>query len=213
IRSDQQTGTNILYSLEGVGANQYPFHVFVVDPKTGNVRVTRKLDREQIDTYKLEGFAKFPNGTEAEKKKDIRIKVIDENDNPPIFDSSLLRASVDENSAAGQFTIIKATDADDPETNNAKIAYSIIDQKPHHYFGITKDGMIFVQNAMLDREEEDTYILTVTGKDLYGAEGGNIATGTVTITIRDVNDNLPTLEKPHVSFYHVKMFQLKHVAV
>ncbi|XP_047230139.1 desmoglein-2-like [Girardinichthys multiradiatus] len=57
--------------------------------------------------------------------------------------------------------------------------------------------MIFVQNAMLDREEEDTYILTVTGKDLYGAEGGNIATGTVTITILDVNDNLPTLEKPH----------------
>ncbi|KAK5609285.1 hypothetical protein CRENBAI_012822 [Crenichthys baileyi] len=198
IRSDQEAGTAVLYSLEGIGANQHPFHVFVVDPNTGNVRVTRKLDREQIDTYLLAGVAKFPNGTEAEKRIDLKIKVLDENDNPPIFDSSLLRAMVDENSAAGtSVTIINATDADEPGTNNAKIAYSIIDQKPHHYFGITKDGMIFVQNAMLDREEEDTYILTVTGKDLYGAEGGNIATGTVTITIRDVNDNLPTLEKPN----------------
>lgn len=42
---------NIVYSLEGKGANQYPFNVFEVDSKTGNIRVTKILNREEIDVY------------------------------------------------------------------------------------------------------------------------------------------------------------------
>lgn len=53
IRSDFESGANIQYSLEGIGANQYPFHVFVVNPKTGLIRVTKVLDREIIDTYNV----------------------------------------------------------------------------------------------------------------------------------------------------------------
>ncbi|KAM4574212.1 desmoglein-2.1-like [Fundulus diaphanus] len=198
IRSDryQTEGKTILYSLEGRGANQYPFHVFVVDHRTGNVRVTKTLDREEIDTYELKGIARFQDGTEAEKGIDLRIKVVDQNDNPPSFDSSVLQATVDECSPAGTTVmIVNATDADEEKTDNSKIAYSIINQKPNAYFGISKDGLLFVQNAMLDREKEDTYFLTVMAKDLYGAEGGHTATATVTITLNDVNDNPPTLEK------------------
>lgn len=51
IRSDHQSGSNVHYSLEGIGANKKPLHVFVVDPLTGTVRVTKKLDREEIDMY------------------------------------------------------------------------------------------------------------------------------------------------------------------
>lgn len=53
IRSDFESDSNIHYSLEGIGANQYPFHVFVVDPKTGLIRVTQVLDRELVDTYNV----------------------------------------------------------------------------------------------------------------------------------------------------------------
>lgn len=54
IRSDFDDGTgNIYYSLEGIGANQYPFNVFEVDPKSGLIRVTKILDREDIDTYNV----------------------------------------------------------------------------------------------------------------------------------------------------------------
>ena len=35
-------------------------------------------------------------------------------------------------------------------------------------------------------------------QDLNGNEGGKSATATVTINVRDVNDNLPTLEKSKV---------------
>ncbi|XP_015259645.1 PREDICTED: desmoglein-4-like [Cyprinodon variegatus] len=54
IRSDHAGMEKITYSLEGIGANQYPYHVFVVDPHTGYIRVTKILDREDIARYQYE---------------------------------------------------------------------------------------------------------------------------------------------------------------
>ncbi|XP_047199070.1 desmoglein-2-like [Hippoglossus stenolepis] len=194
IRSDV-LDSGILYSLEGIGANQFPFNVFVVNPKTGFIRVTQVLDREYIDTYNLSGVATKSNGLDAERKIDIRIKVVDENDNAPKF-GVIKNGEVDELSLAGTSVMkITATDADEPGNPNSQIAYSIIDQNPpNDMFHITKDGTILVNNP-LDREKADQYTLTVKGQDLNGQSEGKSATSTVTINVRDVNDNLPTLEK------------------
>uniref|UniRef100_A0A4W6EMK7 Cadherin domain-containing protein n=1 Tax=Lates calcarifer TaxID=8187 RepID=A0A4W6EMK7_LATCA len=196
IRSDFENNGNIRYSLEGVGANQYPFHVFVVDPKTGLIRVTKVLDREFIDTYNLSGVATFTDGREAEKKIDVRIKVVDENDNSPVFGVTK-PMEVDELSPAGTSVMkITATDADEPGNKNSQIGYSIVNQNPSDdMFYMTNDGTIYVKKPFLDREKVAQYILTVKGQDLNGEPGGNSATTTVTINVRDVNDNLPTLEK------------------
>ncbi|XP_023284459.1 desmoglein-2-like [Seriola lalandi dorsalis] len=196
IHSDFDDGTgNIRYSLEGVGANQYPFHVFVVDPKTGLIRVTQRLDREVIDSYNLSGVATFTDGRQAERNIAIRFKVGDENDNSPVF-GAIQQGAVNELSAAGTSVMkITATDADEPGHENSQIAYSIIDQNPaQDMFYIESDGTIYVKNT-LDRETADLYTLTVKGQDLNGKPGGNSETSTVTIKIQDVNDNLPTLEK------------------
>uniref|UniRef100_A0A3Q2E734 Desmoglein-2-like n=1 Tax=Cyprinodon variegatus TaxID=28743 RepID=A0A3Q2E734_CYPVA len=219
IRSDYSAAEGVTYSLEGVGANKFPFHVFVVDPNNGNVRLTKKLDRENNNTivyFQLQGIATFKNGSEAEKRIDLKLKVQDENDNAPKFDFSVVRAWVDEhmrmfNLLRTSVTTIFATDADEPETLNSKIAYSIINQIPHNYFSITKEGTIIVNNSALDREEEDTYILTVTAADLDGAEGGHTATGTVTIYLDDVNDHPPTLEKTEVgeNIFGVEVMRFK----
>uniref|UniRef100_A0A3Q3AJ64 Desmoglein-2-like n=2 Tax=Kryptolebias marmoratus TaxID=37003 RepID=A0A3Q3AJ64_KRYMA len=126
----------------------------------------------------------------------FRIKVEDENDNPPVFGETE-PGEVDEHSPRGTVVMkVKATDRDEPEHDNSKIAYSIRNQQPSHgIFAIQKDGTIYIHKPLLDREAQDQYILTVIGKDLYGEPGGHTATGTVTINVRDVNDNMPTLEK------------------
>lgn len=49
----------------------------------------------------------------------------------------------------------------------------------------------------------DQYVLLVRASDLNGAAGGNAATGTVTVKINDVNDNLPILEGPVRKYLHV----------
>lgn len=134
IRSDNEKDDRIHYSLEGVGASKYPFNVFIVDPITGYIRLTKKLDREEISHYnvsfllvkpqfqcqswgivftvqvhkftacvcafQMSGVATYTDGTHAERKIDIRIKVLDENDNPPVFAKSQ-QGSVKELSPAG----------------------------------------------------------------------------------------------------------------
>ncbi|KAL3976949.1 uncharacterized protein ACER0C_020438 [Sarotherodon galilaeus] len=197
IRSDYQVGSNLRYSLEGVGANQYPFHVFVVDPNTGDVSVTKLLDREVIDTYNLSGVAMYNNGTIAEHKTDLRIKVVDENDNSPVF-PDVDPADVDELSPKGTFvTTVTAFDADEPGNENSQIAYSIIDQNPadEMFYIDRQNGSIFVKRPVLDRETCSKYILTIKGQDLNGDPRGNTGTTTIIINILDVNDNSPTLEK------------------
>uniref|UniRef100_A0A7N8XNZ0 Desmoglein-2-like n=1 Tax=Mastacembelus armatus TaxID=205130 RepID=A0A7N8XNZ0_9TELE len=197
IHSDYDDGTgNIYYSLEGIGANQYPFHVFRIDPRTGLIRVNQILDREEIDTYSLSGVATFNNGTEAERKIDIRFKVVDQNDNGPVF-GPLSVGVVDELSPTGTSVLkVIATDADEPNHENSQIAYTIINQNPSNkMFYISNDGTISVNKPSLDREKVAQYSLTVKAQDLKGKSGGNSATATVTINIRDVNDNPPTLEK------------------
>ncbi len=45
------------YSLKGVGADQDPFNLFVVNPKNGYVRITGLLDREKISQFNVSEIA------------------------------------------------------------------------------------------------------------------------------------------------------------
>lgn len=48
---------------------------------------------------------------------------------------------------------ISATDADEPNTENSQITYSIVSQDPDHdMFSIKSDGTIYVKKPTLDRE-------------------------------------------------------------
>nr|XP_046248806.1 desmoglein-1-gamma-like [Scatophagus argus] len=159
IRSDYEVHDDIEYSLEGVGASQDPYNVFVVDPKTGLIRVTEVLDREVIAMYNLSGIARYKDGTEAEKR-------------------NIEPGEVYELSPAGTSVMkVTATDADEPGNKNSIISYSIIEQEPSHDM-----GTIYISKPTLDREKADHYVLTVKGQDLNGCPAGNTGTGTVTVT-------------------------------
>uniref|UniRef100_A0AAZ3NMA9 Cadherin domain-containing protein n=1 Tax=Oncorhynchus tshawytscha TaxID=74940 RepID=A0AAZ3NMA9_ONCTS len=198
IRSDSDDGTgNVQYSLTGVGASKPPYHLFRVNPDTGFVFITGILDRETIAMYNLSGTAMFLDGSEAEKNIDLRIQVVDQNDNPPIF-GDINPGEVYELSPTGtSIMTLTATDADEPGNENSKIAYTIIKQEPpgESMFHITKDGVLKVKQPTLDREVQDWYMLTVKGTDLDGRPEGNTGTGTFRVNIKDVNDHPPTLEK------------------
>lgn len=216
IRSDFEDNFNIRYALQGIGANQAPFNVFVVDSQTGFIRVTKILDREEIDTYNLSGIATYLDGSHAETQIGIKIKVLDENDNAPKF-SVIKPGKVDERSAVGtEVTTVTATDADEPNNPNSQLAYSIVKQEPNDdMFKISLNGTISVNKDTLDRETVDRYVLTVKATDLNGDPKGHSATGSVTIYIGDVNDNLPTLEKSQYeaniveNTYGVEVMRLK----
>ncbi|MCI4377103.1 hypothetical protein PGIGA_G00199720, partial [Pangasianodon gigas] len=98
---------------------------------------------------------------------------------------------------------ITAFDGDEQGTLYSKIAYRIILQEPagEMMFKIEQSsGQIKVRMNTLDRESQETYKLIITGTDMDGVDSDPknkplTGTGTVTINILDVNDNIPILEK------------------
>ncbi|XP_076873107.1 desmoglein-2.1-like isoform X2 [Brachyhypopomus gauderio] len=199
IISDRYTENRpVKYFLKGPGADQMPYNLFVVNPKTGFVRITDILDREHIAEYNLKGVAKYTDGTYAEDEVPLRIHVEDQNDNQPTF--KFFSGSVAESSKTGTPVMqISADDADEQGTVNSKIAYSIVKQTPEGHgpmFSIDRNtGKIYVKQHTLDREIDDAYTLVVQGVDMDGAAHGYTGTGTVQIQVLDINDNVPTLEK------------------
>uniref|UniRef100_A0A8D1AVQ7 Cadherin domain-containing protein n=2 Tax=Sus scrofa TaxID=9823 RepID=A0A8D1AVQ7_PIG len=87
-------------------------------------------------------------------------------------------------------TRAEATDADDPETDNAALRYSILEQGGPQLFSIDAlSGDIRTVQVGLDREVVAVYNLTLQVADMSG--DGLTATASAVITLQDVNDNAP----------------------
>ncbi|XP_069013536.1 desmoglein-2-like protein [Embiotoca jacksoni] len=197
IRSDKENFTKVVYSISGPGVNETPFSIFGVNKDTGFVKIYSILDREKTPFFHLKGMAKFINQTDAEPVLDLKIVVEDENDCQPVIEMQQV-GWVNESSATGTVVMkVIATDADQEGTLHSKIHYSIVQQSNRAgMFSInSQTGEVMVQQNTLDREERDTYKLMIKASDLNGLPEGLSGTGEIEIRIRDINDNIPTLEK------------------
>ncbi|XP_072184828.1 desmoglein-2 [Excalfactoria chinensis] len=197
IHSDfEETGIVVTYTISGQGVTEPPFGLFVINGKTGDLNITGRVDREKNPILFLRGHALDKTGAKLEEPIDLPIRVLDINDNPPVFSHEVFVGSIEELSETGTIVMrLNATDADEPNNLNSKIAFKIISQSPSSAFTINKDtGEVQVAAIKLDRETQSSYSLVVEGKDRGGAADGNSATCSLEIKILDVNDNLPVLE-------------------
>ncbi|XP_006835192.1 PREDICTED: desmoglein-2 [Chrysochloris asiatica] len=201
IHSDlaEERGMKITYKYTGKGITEPPFGVFTFNKDTGELNVTTILDREETPAFLLVGYALDEYGNNMEKPLELRIKVLDINDNDPVFTQDVFVGSVEELSAAHTLVMkITATDADEPNTMNSKISYRIVSQEPYDpsVFYLNKDtGEIYTTTFKLDREEHSSYSLTVEARDGNGQITDKpVKQAQVQIRILDVNDNIPIVE-------------------
>uniref|UniRef100_A0A8C2VNY3 Cadherin domain-containing protein n=1 Tax=Chinchilla lanigera TaxID=34839 RepID=A0A8C2VNY3_CHILA len=200
IHSDlaEERGVKITYKYTGTGITEPPFGVFVFNKDTGDLNVTSILDREETPFFLLTGYAMDSRGNNLEKPLELRIKVLDINDNEPVFTEEVFVGSIEELSAAHTLVMkITATDADEPNTMNSKISYRIVSQEPAYppVFYLNKDtGEIYTTSITLDREEHSSYSLTVEARDGDGQITDKpVHQAQVQIRILDVNDNIPVV--------------------
>ncbi|XP_016091779.1 cadherin-13-like [Sinocyclocheilus grahami] len=190
-----------IFRLIGRGADQDPKGVFSINRLTGEVAVSRALDREAIAYYHLQVSTTDLSGRLVEGPVDLDVSVIDQNDNRPVFKEPRYSGEVLEGSPTGTTVMtMTAYDADDPNTDNAVLRYIIVRQlpdkpSPNMFYIDPERGDIVTVIAphQLDRETLPTtqYELEIVAKDMAGSEVGLTGTATATITITDRNDHAP----------------------
>uniref|UniRef100_A0A2K6FCT0 Desmoglein 1 n=1 Tax=Propithecus coquereli TaxID=379532 RepID=A0A2K6FCT0_PROCO len=199
IHSDCAANQQVTYRISGVGIDQPPYGIFIINQKTGEINITSIVDREVTPYFIIYCQALNSMGQDLERPLELRVRVLDINDNPPVFSMSTFIGQIEENSNANTLVMrLNATDADEPNNLNSKIAFKIIRQEPSDspMFIINRNtGEIRTMNNFLDREQYGQYSLAVRGSDRDGGADGLSAECECNIKILDVNDNIPYLEQ------------------
>ncbi|XP_010071913.1 PREDICTED: desmoglein-1-like [Pterocles gutturalis] len=203
IRSDCEENNPITYSISGVGIDRAPYGIFVVNPRTGEINITSIVDREVTPVFVIRCFAKHSvTGADLEPPLELRVRVLDINDNPPVFSQAVFTGSIEESSMDNTLVMkIIATDADEPNHLNSKIAFKIESQEPSGppMFIMNKyTGELHLANY-LDREQHSSYTLVVKASDRDGAADGISSLCSCNVKVIDVNDNFPTLAQSSFS--------------
>ena len=160
---------------------------FDIDPVTGEISTTVKLDREKQEKYLVHVEAYDSGEKPLTGSTVIKVTVQDINDNPPKF-TRILSINITENSPIGTKVVtVETTDRDIDE--NANVTYQFNDN-PGQKFEINPTTGDISVIGILDREERDEYLLKVVATD-----GAWRAETTVGINIQDENDNIPTFDK------------------
>ncbi|XP_041833765.1 cadherin EGF LAG seven-pass G-type receptor 1 isoform X2 [Melanotaenia boesemani] len=163
---------------------------FYIHSLTGVIDVINSLDYEMIREYNLRikaqdgGRPPLINGTGM-----VVVQVVDVNDNAPMFVSTPFQATVLENVAIGYSVIhIQAIDGDSGE--NSRLEYQLTDTRPGFPFTINNSTGWITVCEELDRETTEFYTFGVEARD----NGIPVmsSSASVSITVLDVNDNVPT---------------------
>ncbi|XP_041050278.1 uncharacterized protein LOC121281399 [Carcharodon carcharias] len=167
--------------------------------KSAELLLEKPLDREAQSTFHLtltavDGGIPRRSGTAR-----IIIIVVDVNDNAPLFDHEIYRATIAENTAKGTLVAkINAVDLD--EGTNAELTYSFthhVSESIRELFKLEPStGDIRVQ-GVLDFEDSIVYELDVQAVD--NAMPGLAGHAKVMVSLIDVNDNCPVIEVTSVS--------------
>lgn len=186
-----------------------PFTLGSVD---GLLRVSGRLDREIRSTYILTITARDRGEPSRSTKTQIFVKILDENDNSPVFDPKQYSASIAENASIGAMVLhVSATDID--EGSNGRVRYSISSGDNNRDFSISEDSGVVRVAKNLNYERKSRYILTVRAEDcasdIENNNNNNVIgnseirydTAELTIIITDINDNPPTfLDSPYLAY-------------
>ncbi|XP_069027749.1 protocadherin gamma-A11-like isoform X6 [Embiotoca jacksoni] len=165
-------------------------HVNPDGSKYAEMLLQKQLDREEVPHLSLKLIAVDGGNPQRSGAVNIDIKVLDANDNAPIFNQSVYKATVIENSAVGtNIVIVNASDAD--SGTNGYITYSISNAKSNiaNLLSIDQFSGVLSVSGPIDFEKDKKYELRIEAKD----QGGLTDSSKVIIEVIDVNDNAPTI--------------------
>uniref|UniRef100_A0A8C1T797 Protocadherin-19 n=1 Tax=Cyprinus carpio TaxID=7962 RepID=A0A8C1T797_CYPCA len=195
--TDPDEGTNgeVVYSFINFVSN-LTRQMFKIDPKTGVITVNGVLDHEELSVHEIDVQAKDlgPNSIPAHCK--VIVNVIDINDNAPeikLLSENSEMVEVSENAPLG-YVIALVRVSDNDSGANGKVQCRLQGNVPFRLNEFESFSTLLV-DGRLDREQRDTYNLTILAEDSGYPPLRSSKSFAVKVT--DENDNPPYFTKPH----------------
>ncbi|XP_072259906.1 cadherin-22 isoform X2 [Pyxicephalus adspersus] len=176
-----KVNNSVRYSLDKLSDDG----IFEIDEESGEVRITKPLDRETSGWHNLTVQAMEADDPQKVSTLALQIRILDVNDNPPEL-ATPHESSVCEDALPGQLIqTISVVDRDEPMGGHRFYFRLAPDPSAEHHFTLlnVKDNTASVHTHRMpfDRREQDMYILPILVVD--GGTPALSSTGTLTIRV------------------------------
>ncbi|XP_062044968.1 protocadherin beta-8-like [Lepus europaeus] len=187
--TDADAGLHAQISYSLFQASDEISKTFELNARTGEIRLKKQLDFENIQSYEVTIEARDAGSLSG--KCTVLIQVLDVNDHAPEVTISALTNPIPENAPETVVAVFSVSDLDSEE--NGKISCSIPDDLPFALKSSVENFYTLVTDGALDREARAEYNITITVSDL-----GTPRMTTrhhVAVQVSDVNDNAPVFSQ------------------
>lgn len=187
-----------LKMVTNVTANFYIISGDEGDPQfnidsTGQLTLAKSLDRESKDTHVIGVLAETDSSPPLSALAEIILKVLDENDHAPVFDSNPYSLMLAEN--VNEATVIfkvKATDADLGSNGEVRYSFSSDIGDLANVFAVDQYTGTITTLVPLDKELKSEYRFQVVATD--NGNQKHSARTSVLIKLKDYNDSPPVFK-------------------
>ncbi|NXX29259.1 PCDG1 protein, partial [Nicator chloris] len=191
---DSEANGEVRCSLE----KDVPFQLQSSQGNYYSVVTTRELDREQVSEYNVTVRAADGGSPALQSSAVLALRVLDVNDNAPVFAEERYSARLAENNAAGALVLrVRATDADWGQ--NARVRYRLWEGRVRgaplsSYVSVQAETGALYALRSLDYEQVRELELWVCAED--GGAPALSSNVSVRLQIVDENDNAPQVLYP-----------------
>ncbi|NXG48575.1 PCDA2 protein, partial [Psilopogon haemacephalus] len=162
--------------------------LFSIDPKTGEIRLTKALDYEDVRLHELQIEARDKGTPPLSGHCSVELEVLDVNDNAPEVWVTSLSVPVPEDAPVG--TVVALLSVSDRDSGaNGRVSCWVRPASPLAVESRLLGSYSLVLREALDRERVWEYEVEVFAED--GGQPSLRASRGVRVPVSDVNDNAP----------------------
>ncbi|XP_053097322.1 protocadherin gamma-C5-like isoform X50 [Pangasianodon hypophthalmus] len=193
--ADHGLNGEIHYSFDKY-TSSHVLQIFSVDPDSGEIRVTGVVDHEQAHMYDFTVQARDRGSPAMEGSCNIKVEIIDVNDNTPVISINSVSHVLSEDVTSGTvIAILSIKDAD--AGKNGEVSVQIPSGLPFKIVSSYEGHYTLMTDGLLDRETVAEYTITVTASD--SGSPPHSSQESFVVRLSDVNDNAPVFSQPSYS--------------
>ena len=201
VANDGDLGSNAAITYSIMNNSIYSLW-FRIDPISGNIYCTELIDREKQSSVNITVNARDNGKPNKATSVQIKLDILDANDNPPRFEkTNYIFVAVENTTRTQSVGTVVANDSDSDMF--LPIRYSL--QGTRNFYINSLSGEI-ATNHFFDREEKATEEFHVVATDV----GGLHSSAAVAVTILDINDNEPYFP---ITFYTISVYENTPVGI